>query len=304
VRELKEGLESLGFAPRDIVPLAGDASQRRFFRVVLAGHATIVAALYPLDAADQAQRDCAIQAWAAARGLPVPHLLGISGIVTVAEDVGDTDLERALATGTDVMPPALDALEAFQRCGWQGLATPPFDAAFFRRELALFERAAWTAGRSDPESAAFLDALAERVARHPFRLLHRDFHANNLFLDRGNVRTVDFQDMRAGPDTYDLVSLLRERAGGELIGEREAWMSRAAARFAWPVGWERRASECAAQRGLKVIGTFLRLAAEGRTGYLAWLAGAADHALDALDSLEAPEALCHVVAGLARPQRL
>ena len=41
-------------------------------------------------------------------------------------------------------------------------------------------------------------------------LCHRDYHSRNLMLHRGSLHIIDFQDARMGPDTYDLVSLLRD----------------------------------------------------------------------------------------------
>ena len=41
-------------------------------------------------------------------------------------------------------------------------------------------------------------------------LCHRDYHSRNLMLRDGALFIIDFQDARMGPDTYDLVSLLRD----------------------------------------------------------------------------------------------
>src|SRR5690606_27638504 len=41
-------------------------------------------------------------------------------------------------------------------------------------------------------------------------LCHRDYHSRNLMLHDGRLYMIDFQDARMGPDTYDLVSLLRD----------------------------------------------------------------------------------------------
>jgi hypothetical protein len=128
--------------------------------------------------------------------------------------------------------------------------------------------------------------------------VHRDFHVNNLFLHGGAVRAVDYQDMRGGPDTYDAASLLRERAGGECIADEPAWRRRAAARLGWAAGWEQRYLECAAQRGLKVIGTFLRLAAAGRPHYLEWLPLVRRRAGEALAELGAPGRLAELLLAL------
>lgn len=291
-------LERLGFAVAGTVPLAGDASQRRFFRVTLQDGTTVVAALYPPGGTDQAARDHAVQRWGAERGLPLPSPLGLQAEVTVSTDLGDEHLEAVLKRDPEAaLAGALEALTAFQRCPFDTLPTPPFDAAFFRRELAVFEEhAAPIAGA--PGGTGFLDRLAERLAAHPRRLAHRDFHVNNLLWQAGRVWTVDFQDMRGGPDTYDLVSLLRERAAAACAGDESGWRKQAAATLDWQAGWEGRFWECAAQRGLKVLGTFLRLTAAGRPGYLAWLPDVAAKALEALAVLDAPAELRRTVSRL------
>ncbi|MDD5562736.1 MAG: phosphotransferase [Thermoanaerobaculaceae bacterium] len=280
-------LTAVGVTAVSLTPLAGDASQRRFFRAVLADGTTLVAALYPAGHEGQAERDHAVQAWGWERGLPIPRPVGREGLVVVSEDVGDLDLERAMATtGENALVLALEALAGFQACEWRSLVTPPFDAAFFRRELAVFERYALApeAARR-PDAAAFLDDLAARLASHPYRLTHRDFHCNNLFLHEGRVRAVDYQDMRGGPDTYDLASLLGERGGARLAADEAGWVARAAGRLEWEPGWPQRYLECAAQRRLKVIGTFLRLGAAGRPAYLAWLPAVRERAAGALAAL-------------------
>lgn len=297
--DLVAKLDVLGFAASSLQELAGDASHRRFFRVVLRRGGTVVAALYPPGLEEQAARDHAVQVWGWDRGLPIPRPLAIQARLTVSEDLGDEDLDRAAPRlGAAVLGPALDTLAAFQRCEFGDLPTVPFDVALFRRELAVFEEHALPHEvREQSEVAAFLDGLAGGLVSHPYRLVHRDFHFNNLFLCGGKVRAVDFQDMRGGPDTYDLASLLRERGGAVLTTDESAWVERAAEKLGWAQGWRQRYLECSAQRGLKVIGTFLRLGAAGRPGYLAWLPAVRARALGALETLGAPGPLCEAVGG-------
>jgi len=58
------------------------------------------------------------------------------------------------------------------------------------------------------ELDAEFHALAETVAAQPQVLIHRDFQSQNIHLQNDRIRLVDFQGMRLGPLTYDLVSLL------------------------------------------------------------------------------------------------
>src|SRR5262249_50070183 len=66
---------------------------------------------------------------------------------------------------------------------------------------------------SDGERTALRGGLLPRVqelAAEPRVLCHRDYHSRNLMLFEGRVYMIDFQDARMGPDTYDMVSLLRD----------------------------------------------------------------------------------------------
>ena len=89
-------------------------------------------------------------------------------------------------------------------------------------------------------------------------LCHRDYHSRNLMLHQGRLYMIDFQDARLGPDTYDLVSLLRdsyvdltEVALNELIAYYLA-LTGARRRGRVP----RRFDLMALQRNLKALGTF------------------------------------------------
>jgi aminoglycoside/choline kinase family phosphotransferase len=295
-------LSSLGFEPRASAQLAGDASHRRYFRVTLEGGGSVIAALYPEGAEAQVRRDTEVQRWGCERRLPIPATLGHTELVTVSQDLGDLDLERAGRAGIDGLAElALATLAEFQLCGCEGLCTPPFDAAFFRRELAVFERfLPLDSHASRAATAGFLDDLTARVAGHPYRLVHRDYHVNNLFYSVDRVWAIDYQDMRGGPDTYDVASLLRERAGARLWSDSQVWAERAAELCGWIGGWRGRYWECACQRGLKVVGTFLRLASEGRGQYLSFVPEVARQAGEAVGRLAGPPEL---IASLVRLER-
>jgi hypothetical protein len=90
-------------------------------------------------------------------------------------------------------------------------------------------------------------------------LCHRDYHSRNLMWRDGRLCIIDFQDARLGPDTYDLVSLLRdsyvdlpERVVDELI----AYFLALSGRPADDAEFRRRFDLMALQRNLKALGTF------------------------------------------------
>ena len=82
-------------------------------------------------------------------------------------------------------------------------------------------------------------------------------------LHDGSLYIIDFQDARMGPDTYDLVSLLRDsyvditdRELDELIAYFLALKTRDDARPASEEDFRRRFDLMALQRNLKALGTF------------------------------------------------
>ena len=90
-------------------------------------------------------------------------------------------------------------------------------------------------------------------------LCHRDYHSRNLMLHRDSLYIIDFQDARMGPDTYDLVSLLRDsyvdivdREVDELI----AYFLALKGRNQDDLEFRRRFDVMALQRNLKALGTF------------------------------------------------
>lgn len=283
-----------------VAPLAPDASTRRFFRLEFTDRPSLVASVYPHGEEARLVHDWAVQQWACRHHLPVPAPLTRTVRVILSADLGGLGLDAVLRQENEfALHATLACLQTFQACVPREVPNPPFDRSLFRRELDGFT------GFLDPHVAAeagvqaFLDWLSRRLEQHPYRVAHRDFHANNLLLHNGRVWAVDFQDLRLGPDTYDLVSLLRERAGGEVIAKEEPWCAEAAELLGWQEGWRERYLECACQRGLKVLGTFLRLAGGGVRSYLAYIPVVARKSQQALVALRAPRLLVDAVASMA-----
>ncbi len=258
--------------------LAGDASARRFVRLCPPGGPTRVLVVHP-GPIDLATLPFVNVARLFERmGIPVPAVQDAAADlgILVLEDLGDVTLQNHLVSASDAermarYEEAIGVLEVMQREG-QRLASPaylPFDFAFdvdkLTSELEFFVEHFLVGHRGRAVAAServalddeFL-TLARELAAEPRVLCHRDYHSRNLMVHDGQLHVIDFQDARMGPDTYDLVSLLRDSYVdlGEPFVEHmlERWVEHA--QPAQPSDFRRRFDLMAAQRNLKALGTF------------------------------------------------
>lgn len=295
-------------------PIAGDASGRRYWRVVLAQGGIAILCRYPDRWRSVVKRDLEVLAWLRRQGLPVPQIMsgGAQSVWMLLEDLGRVDGEEALTE----TPPAsrvdraaayleplirLSALPVRRLPAWN----PPLDQAFLRWELTGFEM--WClpkTGRKEasPAVQAWLDGLAAVVAGHPRVICLRDYHLNNILLNtEGRVGVIDVQDLRQGPDTYDLASLLEDRAMPDLlnVNERHAIAQQWVEGVGGNAGWERRLEEATLQRALKVLGTFAFLEARGLPHYRRWVPKTASTAARIARNLGAPAEAKAILLDLA-----
>jgi len=91
-------------------------------------------------------------------------------------------------------------------------------------------------------------------------LCHRDYHSRNLMLHDGSLYIIDFQDARMGPDTYDLVSLLRDSyvdlSPQQVDGLIAYFLAHKSGAAPDEDEFRRRFDLMALQRNLKALGTF------------------------------------------------
>ncbi len=270
-----------GAAPR-VVPLTGDASDRRYFRVIAENGRSCVLALHaePFDV--ETLPFANVARLFGHVPLPVPAILGHAGDLGILalEDLGDVTLQAHLGAAAPAEHAALyrDAVSLLVRLQARGreLASEsylPYGVAFdqekLRWELDYFVRHFVEAYRGAQLTAGAREALAEEwtgivdeLAAEPRVLCHRDYHSRNLMLHEGRLYIIDFQDARMGPDTYDLVSLLRdsyldlpEETVEELIGHFLSGGTPAPG-VAARQEFRRRFDVMALQRNLKALGTF------------------------------------------------
>src|ERR1041385_7207592 len=222
-------LTSAGMAGAKVVPLTGDASDRRYFRILTHDGSPQVLAVHPGAIAFDKLPFVNVARLLSDMPVPVPRILGHSdelGIIAL-EDLGDVTLQAHLGAASPAQHAALyrqavTFIDTLQRRGAE-LASPsylPYGIAFdvekLTWELQFFTKHFLEAYRGAHITTAAREALAAEyasiageLAGEPRVLCHRDYHSRNLMLHGGSLYIIDFQDAPMGQDTYDLVSLLR-----------------------------------------------------------------------------------------------
>jgi aminoglycoside/choline kinase family phosphotransferase len=266
-----------------VVPLTGDASDRRYFRVLLRDDSPQVLAVHPGPIEFAKLPFVNVAKLLSEMPVPVPRILGHSdelGIIAL-QDLGDVTLQAHLGAASPAQHAALyrqavTLIDTLQRRGTElasaeyipyGIA---FDVEKLTWELQFFTKHFLEAYRGSRISTASREllaaeyaAIAEELAAEPRVLCHRDYHSRNLMLHDGSLYIIDFQDARLGPDTYDLVSLLRDSYVDFTESQVDAFIAFFLAlrdgRLSAPGDpdeFRRRFDLMALQRNLKALGTF------------------------------------------------
>ena len=289
-------LEQSGLAARGakVLPLTPDASDRRYFRVLLSGEGTLVLAVHtgPIDF--ETLPFVNVARLLAAMPVPVPRIVDHSnelGIISL-QDLGDVTLQAHLGAASPAQHAALYRqavafIDTLQRRGAELASTAylPYGIAFdvekltwelqfFARHFLEAYRGAALTGTAHTALTEEFGAIAVELAGEPRVLCHRDYHSRNLMLHGESLYVIDFQDARMGPDTYDLVSLLRD----SYVDFTEAQVEELIAYFLALRGiadgqeFRRRFDLMALQRNLKALGTFgFQAAAKGNPVYIQYI---------------------------------
>lgn len=290
-------LEAAGWGDAAIAPLAGDASNRRYLRLARDVE-TAVLMDAPPERGEDVRPFLAVTDWLRAHGLsaPRPMAADVEAGLLLLEDLGD-DLfvhhaarhpadERTLYAAAVDLLAGLAASPPAARIG-SGAATmdlAAYNEAVLAREAALFTGwwlpAVSTVSQGMADDFAGLAAAATApVAGARDVLVLRDYHAENLLwlparAGAARIGLLDYQDALAGHAAYDLVSLL-EDARRDTTPELQGAMVRrylAARPELDPEGFRAAYAALGAQRNLKIIGIFARLARrDGKSRYLAMI---------------------------------
>jgi aminoglycoside/choline kinase family phosphotransferase len=266
-----------------VVPLTGDASDRRYFRILIPEEAPQVLAVHPGAIDFEALPFVNVATLLSRMPVPVPHILGHSnelGVIAL-QDLGDVTLQAHLGAASPGQHAALyrqavTFIDTLQRRGAE-MCSPDYvpygiafdvekltwELQFFTKHFLEAYRGAQIRMPAREALAAEYAAIAEELASEPRVLCHRDYHSRNLMLHDGSLYIIDFQDARMGPDTYDLVSLLRDSYVDFTEAQVDAFIAFFLAlrdgrlpRRSDAEEFRRRFDLMALQRNLKALGTF------------------------------------------------
>ena len=216
-------LASCGWGGADILPLAGDASFRRYFRVVDGDRSAVLMDAPPPH--EDPQPFIAVAEWLIARGLSAPEILArdLEKGMLLLGDFGSSRLRETLDTDPErereLYELATDVLvHLHDHPPMEGLKPHGLDQ--WLEELKLFTEWYCPAVGADVDLDGYQRAwraVLEPVASDglgPVTVL-RDYHAENIMLVEGregvaHFGLLDFQDALAGHPAYDLASVLED----------------------------------------------------------------------------------------------
>jgi len=275
-------LAANGWGGATISPLAGDASFRRYFRVVDGARTAVL-----MDAPPQHEDSkpfLSVGKHLNELGFSAPQPLGVDlgqGLILL-EDFGDARVTPVLEAAPDrergIYEAAIDVLAALH--GHPAPALAPYAEGELRREVRVFTE--WYLPAVGLVEATGYDAAWDTVwpgllaatAAMPVLTL-RDYHADNLMLlDRpglAGLGLLDFQDALVGHPAYDVVSLLQDARRKVPIALEAAMLDRylAARGISDVAGFRVIYDILGAQRNIKILGVFTRLRdRDGKAGYV------------------------------------
>jgi N-acetylmuramate 1-kinase len=282
VRERIDGyLSRSGLSARSprVVPLTGDASDRRYFRILLPDAPSIVLSLHSTAFDFEQLPFVNVARLLAQMPVPIPNVLGHAddlGVLAL-DDLGDVTLQAHLGAATPAEHAALyrqsvALIATLQRRGAELASSEylPYTIAFdvekltwemdfFIKHFLEAYRGVVLASEARKGIRDELGVLVETLAAEPRVLCHRDYHSRNLMLHNGLLYIIDFQDARMGPDTYDLVSLLRDSyvdLPEQTVAELIAYFLALKGESGQEQEFRAHFDLMALQRNLKALGTF------------------------------------------------
>jgi aminoglycoside/choline kinase family phosphotransferase len=259
-------LDANGWGGAQILPVAGDASFRRYFRAAVGDRRAILMDAPPPH--EDPRPFIAVAQWLVEHDFAAPAIIASDldqGLVLI-EDFGDDRLREAVDAAPDeelaLYAPAIDLLVRLAE--HPAGPIPPYDRAVLKREAGLFVEWYCPAVGIEPDLAGWAAAwevvFDHAIAETPITVL-RDYHAENLMLvgPERSLGLLDFQDALAGHPAYDLVSLLQDARRTVDPAVEIAMLDRYRAATGADEAFMNAYHVLGAQRNAKILGIFTRL---------------------------------------------
>lgn len=279
---IKKFLDAAGWAGADIAPLAGDASFRRYFRIVKGAERAMLMFAPPPE--EDPAPFLQVAKWLSANGQRGPQIIAEDAAAgwVLTEDFGNDRMRDWLDSNPqgeeNAYTAAIDALVRLHRRDPGPFG--PYDMPTYQREARLFTE--WYCPAAGLQAdvagfdAAWEETLAPLIARQsPGVTVLRDYHAENIMLlgpapdGSAEQGLIDFQDALVGHPAYDLVSLLQD-ARREVPADLETKMLDRYVRASGADEYfHADYAVLGAQRNAKIVGIFTRLhKRDGKSRYL------------------------------------
>ena len=276
-------LAQVGWGQAAVVPLAGDASFRRYFRVIDGARRAVLMDAPPPH--EDPRPFIALAEHLTEKGFAAPRILARDldeGLVLI-EDFGDLRVKEHVEdqpeAERDVYRRAVDLLAALHRL--PAADVPPYDRAVYQREAGLLTQYYCPAVGLQVDEEGYVRAwdmvlpIVEQSSS-PVVTVLRDYHAENIMLIDGTAShglgLLDFQDALAGHPAYDLVSLLQDARRDVPPALEAAMLDHYRAIANPPADFDTAYAVLGAQRNAKIIGIFTRLwKRDGKPRYLSYL---------------------------------
>jgi N-acetylmuramate 1-kinase len=274
-----EFLTRAGWGDARIEPLAGDASFRRYFRVIEPHRRAVLMDAPPPH--EDPRPYLGVARHLCALGFAAPAILAedLDHGLVLLEDFGDSRMREMVDTGeadeVTTYAAAIALLAELHR--HPPAALPPYSRKEMHREAGLLTEwycpAVGLTVDTDAYRAAWDIAFDRIDDASPVTVL-RDYHAENIMLRAGlsghtALGLLDFQDALVGHPAYDLVSMLQD-ARREVPLDIETKMLVEYQHLASPgPQFLDTYAILGAQRNAKIIGIFTRLwQRDGKPRYL------------------------------------
>jgi hypothetical protein len=213
-----------------IIPMPGDASSRRYYRVKTKVQSYVIMKMQPFEDLAEQLPFIQVQRHLNELGVNVPSVFEIdskAGLILLS-DLGDETLLKRLervSKNKDQLiwfKKAIDLLLKMQIKATQKSA--PIDAygLFFDEEKLMWEVLYTLAhfyggslARRIPDNdlaiiEKYFEWICKELSLQDWYFTHRDYHSRNIMVVGSDLYMIDFQDARLGCAQYDLASLLRD----------------------------------------------------------------------------------------------